>query len=146
DASIIANGKAFDIAIKDLQSINKKTIGLHATFIDQEKPTTSFSPYLMENDHFITSREVFLKKVLMRPSYAYRIIQKEVEAQVEKVLDSGLIISHLDSHQHLHIFPILSNLFISVCEKYGIPFIRVPLCDLCSSVKYAVNTFNWKLK
>ena len=38
----------------------------------------------------------------------------------------GFSISHLDSHQHLHMFPGLWNITLQLSNKYNIPIIRIP--------------------
>lgn len=51
-------------------------------------------------------------------------IEKEVCAQVEKILDYGVMISHFDSHRHVHFRRQLIPLFCKVAQKYHIARFR----------------------
>jgi len=49
-----------------------------------------------------------------------------LEAQIEKVMSHGIPISHLDSHQHLHMLPQILKMTIRLAKQYDIPAIRLP--------------------
>ena len=53
-------------------------------------------------------------------------VQREWAAQIEKVLDAGLPIDHLDGHGHLHVLPPLAGIVADLAEKYGIRAVRMP--------------------
>ena len=53
-------------------------------------------------------------------------IENEWSAQIEKMLALGLPITHIDSHQHLHVLPGLQDLVLKLATKYEIPAIRIP--------------------
>jgi len=50
----------------------------------------------------------------------------EYSAQVEKVMDLGVKITHLDSHQHLNLLPVVREAFVEVARKYSIRRMRMP--------------------
>jgi predicted glycoside hydrolase/deacetylase ChbG (UPF0249 family) len=51
-------------------------------------------------------------------------IEKELRAQIEKVLAAGIVVTHLDSHKHVHALPVLGRMGIRLARQYGIPAIR----------------------
>jgi len=51
-------------------------------------------------------------------------IEKELRAQIEKVLAAGIVATHLDSHKHVHALPVLGRMTIRLARQYGIPAIR----------------------
>jgi len=55
-----------------------------------------------------------------------RDIRCELEAQMVRVLDSGIHPTHLNSHQHVHCLPGVWKITLDIAKKYAIPFIRVP--------------------
>ena len=52
-------------------------------------------------------------------------VEREFEAQIEKVLKSGIVPSHIDSHHHVHRLPGVANVTMKVAKKYGIDKIRM---------------------
>ncbi len=53
-----------------------------------------------------------------------RALEKELCAQIEKVLDSGIHISHIDSHHHVHTSLMLMRLTPILSKRYGISKMR----------------------
>ncbi len=53
-------------------------------------------------------------------------VRRELAAQVEAVRSEGFAITHLDSHQHLHLWPSVARVVLDLCDTFGIPSIRVP--------------------
>jgi predicted glycoside hydrolase/deacetylase ChbG (UPF0249 family) len=51
-------------------------------------------------------------------------IERELRAQVEKVLAAGIAPTHLDSHKHVHALPRLGSMTIKLASEYGIPAVR----------------------
>lgn len=52
-------------------------------------------------------------------------IQKELQAQFDCFMNMGLKMTHIDSHQHVHLFPSVFNEVASLCEQAGLP-LRMP--------------------
>jgi predicted glycoside hydrolase/deacetylase ChbG (UPF0249 family) len=53
-------------------------------------------------------------------------IERELDAQIARVLRSGIRASHLDGHQHVHMLPGVRRVAGQLAKKYGIPAIRFP--------------------
>jgi hypothetical protein len=53
-----------------------------------------------------------------------REISKELQAQIECLLDSGVKISHLDSHHHIHTNYFMMGIIATLCKKYDIRRVR----------------------
>jgi predicted glycoside hydrolase/deacetylase ChbG (UPF0249 family) len=53
-------------------------------------------------------------------------IEKEFRAQLNIVLNAGLAITHLDSHQHLHALPAIFAIVVRLAVEYRIPAVRTP--------------------
>jgi predicted glycoside hydrolase/deacetylase ChbG (UPF0249 family) len=51
-------------------------------------------------------------------------LEREMEAQVARVHDAGLEMSHLDSHQHVHLHPSLLPLTLRLARRFGIRAVR----------------------
>jgi predicted glycoside hydrolase/deacetylase ChbG (UPF0249 family) len=53
-------------------------------------------------------------------------VRCELDAQIRKVLDCGVSVSHLDSHQHLHLLPGIWRIVTELARKYAISCVRRP--------------------
>lgn len=106
--SISANGRAFDDAVERLRDVPALEVGVHLTLVEERSLTTGRS--LPANYvHFILSS----KKV-----------EPELRAQIEKVLSTGLRVTHLNGHQHLHQWPSVFEIVQRVAEEYRIGYVR----------------------
>ena len=54
------------------------------------------------------------------------VLECEFRCQIETLLHSNFIPTHIDSHQHVHLFPGVSELVVMLAKEYGIPYIRLP--------------------
>ena len=69
-------------------------------------------------------REFLLRYVTGRISA--REVQRELRAQVQRAVDAGVRITHLDSHQHIHALPGIRRVVESLACDYGVPAVRWP--------------------
>ena len=58
----------------------------------------------------------------------------ELEAQFERFAATGLALSHVDSHLHMHVHPTLFRLLLPLAEKYGAQGLRLPRDDFWVSM------------
>lgn len=125
--SLIANGQSFADAIKLAKDNPELDIGIHLTLV-KEKPILGADhlPTIVDNsghlfrDGKIFTREYFLGKISLEE------VEQEFSAQFETILDHRIKITHIDSHQHLHILPRILDVTIKLAKKYNIKFIRFP--------------------
>tara|TARA_Y100000590_G_C15714085_1_gene1011297 strand:- start:493 stop:1329 length:837 start_codon:yes stop_codon:yes gene_type:complete len=129
DFSLMANGENFENTLRNIKSRNIKNVGCHICLVDQEKMLADDSKEILgTNNRFYKSSTPY--KFFFNSFFGKEIKQQcelEINKQISKILDHNLKISHLDSHQHTHLFPMLSSIFINACEKYKIKFLRQPI-------------------
>jgi hopanoid biosynthesis associated protein HpnK len=125
--SIMANGSAFDHAVRLARSTPSLDIGVHLTLINENPilpperlPTLVDSIGRMHNHAFGFTRRYLLGRINLEEAKA------ELESQIKMILQAGIIPSHLDSHQHLHMLPGVLKTVIELSRKYKIPVIRYP--------------------
>lgn len=53
-------------------------------------------------------------------------VRREFTAQLELVRELGLPITHLDAHQHLHLWPMVGRVVLELARRFGVPAVRVP--------------------
>src|SRR3989304_4906126 len=131
-ASLMANGNSFDHAVGIIHSNPNLDIGVHLTLVEG-KPIMAadkIPSLLNENGNLYTHAIKFTKKYfseVINLGEAY----EELNAQIRKVLDHGINISHIDSHQHIHMLPKILDLIIDLANQYNIKFIRLPKENIC---------------
>jgi chitin disaccharide deacetylase len=59
-----------------------------------------------------------------------RQIEREIAAQIERVVASGIQPTHLDTHKHTHMYPPVMKALAKVAGDYGIRNVRMPFENL----------------
>lgn len=72
---------------------------------------------------FHRKRELFMRSITGLLSA--RELEAEISAQIAVIHDSGIRISHVDGHKHLHQLPTVSTAVSRVLPRFGITRIRV---------------------
>jgi predicted glycoside hydrolase/deacetylase ChbG (UPF0249 family) len=127
-ATLMASGPAFDDAIRIALAHHTLGVGCHIVLTDgtpisppETIPTLlgpdrkTFRPKLT---HFI--RDLLLGRI------AEADIAREALAQIQKLQQHGITVSHLDTHKHTHIFPRVARPLLVVAERTSVPAIRNP--------------------
>lgn len=63
-------------------------------------------------------------------------LAQELEAQFNRFAASGLPLSHVDSHFHMHMHPAILNLVLPLALRYGARGLRLPRDDLRLAMSY----------
>jgi hopanoid biosynthesis associated protein HpnK len=125
--SIMASGRAFDDAVSKAAANPSLGLGVHLTLV-AERPVAQPEtvPSLVDREGlFAASYPRFINKYL-QGKVALADIRRELAAQVEKVIATGLTITHLDSHQHLHVLPGVIDTVLDIAVHYKIKALRIP--------------------
>jgi len=142
-ASIMACGSYFDEACRMLNGLGKQQIGVHLTLTGGLIPVsgskTLIGTLLGGVDTFVSAYKDFAK-LLVCGNVAKEEIFIELENQLKKVTDAGFVITHLDSHEHIHMFPVVLEVVIKLAKKYNVPYIRMPF------EKFRVVSKEFKIK
>jgi chitin disaccharide deacetylase len=107
-ASLMTNREGFDEAVQLARDNPRLGIGLH-----------------LDLDAFFEVQHGVGRLLRYRdPSVPMAAIIKETEAQIEKIMATGLPVKHLDGHHHVHLRPELFGSIAALTAKYKIPVIR----------------------
>lgn len=140
-ASLMVNQKYAKEAVAMALKMPNLSIGLHLN-LTNEFPAVSSSqlPLLTGKDNKF--RCGFIKLLLLsliKPAALKKEIRKEAEAQIKKALSLGINLSHIDSHRHVHMIPLIFKIIKSLAEKYNIPRIRYINESLYETLKTQKN-------
>lgn len=113
--SVVANGRAFDDAIARLRDVPTLEVGVHLTLVEEEPLTSGIR---------FPKKWPFFLPAYFSGAIGMDAIERELRAQIERVVATGLPVTHLNGHQHLHVLPALFSLVVSLAETYRIGYVR----------------------
>lgn len=121
--SLCTNGAAFDDAVRRLREAPRLGVGIHLTVVGGERPLESDLPTLAPSGRLPhTFAHLFRRLALGR--VRREELLREMKAQVARAMDAGLAVTHLDSHQHVHLHPSVLPVAIDVAHAFGIRAMR----------------------
>lgn len=126
-ASLMPTGSA----VKEAADLARKNpalgIGIHLTLV-AEKPLLApeMVPTLVNEKGFFWPNHIEFIKRYITGRISLSEVRAECEAQIGAVMQLGLNITHLDSHQHLHVLPGIFSLCLELAQKYHIRHMRLP--------------------
>jgi predicted glycoside hydrolase/deacetylase ChbG (UPF0249 family) len=99
--------------------------GLHLN-LTEGKPVSHYEriPSLAGPIGFLYHHPFELLIGILRRRVSETDLQREIGAQVEKALKSGVAISHIDGHKHVHVLPHVFRLICKIGPGYGITAVR----------------------
>ena len=125
-ATVMTGGIAFDDAIKLAKKIPDLGVGLHLTLANgnpilppQEIPSLVTAQGIFHADYV-----TFLKRYL-RGKISLAEVRSELAAQFEKFSRTGLTLTHVDSHQHLHHVPGIVEIVLELASAAGVGAMRI---------------------
>jgi predicted glycoside hydrolase/deacetylase ChbG (UPF0249 family) len=116
-ATMMASGAAFEDAVGLARSHPGLDIGVHLVLIGGE-PVASPGKALPA-----TTRELLWRLVSGSPR---GWIERELAAQVDRILQAGLRPTHVDTHKHTHLAPPVLEAVCGVAQRFSIPWVRRP--------------------
>ncbi len=115
DTSILACGGAFDDAVRLARENGIKEAGAHLS--------------LTEVRPLVLRRKIKNYAALAINLFFGRLSEDEVRsefrAQLDRIRSAGVEITHLDSHENIHILPRIQRIFAQLAAEYKIPAMRL---------------------
>src|SRR4030065_94425 len=142
--SKIANGETFEHAVLLSKQNKDLKVGVHLTLVAESpinRPDTIKS-LIGPDEKLLINYKSFLNRYILR-KINLNEVYIEWESQIQKVLNSGVVINHIDSHQHLHMLPGIFKETLDLAYKYKIKKIRMFHHDIINirNFKELVLTF-----
>lgn len=127
--SVLAIGPAFGSRARTLDDVPSLGVGVHLAVVGEDPPllTAAEIPTLVDRRGRL---ELSWRRFLPR-ALAGRVdaddLEREASAQIEAVSDAlpGRPLTHLDTHQHLHLWPPFGRLVVDLAVRRRIPAVRV---------------------
>jgi len=121
--SIMANMPGTAEALQRVAGLSgRASFGVHLNLCEG-KPLTLGGSLVDAAGGFHSKRTLFIKSVTR--GLVLRDVEREIAAQIGRVRDHGVRISHLDGHKHLHQLPIVSTAVANVLPRFAIRRVRI---------------------
>jgi len=130
-ATLMANGQAFDEAVKLAGSRPRLGVGCHIVLVDGT-PLVRDAATRTLLDGGSAGAPRFREGIARFAALALlgRLAPDEIEAeataQIRKLQSAGIAVTHLDSHKHTHMFPQVFRPLLRAAKACGVTAIRNP--------------------
>lgn len=135
-ATLLANAPGYDDAVRRISGYTGLSFGAHLNiteFLPLTRPQVFFDEGIVDGKGVFTG---LLTRSRPGPSPALKAaILREWEEQVTKVLDSGMRISHFDSHNHAHTLPWLFFTFKELQKRFRVRKVRGTFNRYCGGMR-----------
>jgi hopanoid biosynthesis associated protein HpnK len=135
--SLMVAGDAAAEAIALARATPTLAVGLHlvvecgqAVLPHKEIPHLVDGHGRFPNDPTRTGLRYFLSRTVQRE------LAREMAAQFDRFAAAGLPFSHVDSHLHTHVNPVIFDLLLPLAESYAAAGLRLPRDDLRLALSY----------
>jgi chitin disaccharide deacetylase len=124
-ATLMANMPGFAEAVALAKENPELGVGVHLNLLRglPLSDPAKIAPLLGPDGRFLVSPKKLLGRILSGKA-GREVLEREMRAQIEKVLRTGLKPSHLDSEKHMHAFPPVFRVAIDLAVEYGIGKVR----------------------
>ena len=129
-ASIVATGAAFESAVALVPQLEGLGIGIHLVLNEHPPvlPPNEITSLVTKNAQFPSRGRQFMNMAV--DSRTSNDALKEWDAQISKVLATGIRLDHIDGHGHCHAHPRVACAVVTLAKRYGIPGVRMPVESL----------------
>jgi predicted glycoside hydrolase/deacetylase ChbG (UPF0249 family) len=122
--SLMVNMPDAERAVRLAQQTPSLDVGIHLNITEGVPvlPSEKVPTLVNSTGEFLPDKKLIpkIKKFRVSPFE----IEAEFSAQISKMLDMGIRPTHLDSHHHVHIYPLSAWAFKRVTKKFGIKKVR----------------------
>jgi hopanoid biosynthesis associated protein HpnK len=129
-STLMANGPAFEDAVRLAKSVPRLSVGCHIVLIDGEPVLDPELLPSLTSAHSGGGRFGDGLKSFAARALAGRLgpgqIEAEAGAQIRKLQAAGITVSHLDTHKHTHLFPAVLRPLLRAARACGVNAIRNP--------------------
>lgn len=126
--SVLAVGRAFDGAARLAREQPDLELGAHLALVGEDPPLLPPGriPSLVDAD----GRFPLSYRAVVGRGLARRLdpadLRRELGAQLEQVRGIGVPVTHVDTHQHTHLWPGVARVVVDLAREFGIPVVRLP--------------------
>jgi hopanoid biosynthesis associated protein HpnK len=127
-ASLMAGAPAAADAVARARGMAGLRVGLHLVLVEgaPTAPRAEIPDLVDGAGRLRTDLAVYGLAIMIRPKVR-RQIRSEIRAQFEAFRATGLVLDHVNAHQHYHLHPAITAEILDIGRDYGMRALRVPL-------------------
>lgn len=122
---VMANGPALEKWLDPLKSLRSFSLGVHLNATLGRPLTLQMRDALRASDGEFPLKGTLMSALLLGRINA-GVLLNEWRAQIQRCLDLGLKLQFLNSHEHVHMLPLLYSKVRQLATEFGIPHVRAP--------------------
>lgn len=136
-ASLMVNGEACHQAVEISRQLPAMAVGMHVV-VTKGKAALPYKdiPHLVDRKGYFPDQPVRAGLNYFFSKAAQHELTLELSAQFERFASTGLVLDHINGHEHMHIHPTVFKLCISFARDYGAAGIRIPRDDFGKAVRF----------
>ena len=126
-ASLMVGGAAAADAVERARRLPRLRVGLHLVLVEGRPvlPPAEVPDLVDERGEFLDDLFAAGLRFFFRPG-SRRQLEAEIRAQFEAFRATGLVLDHVNAHNHMHLHPTVLRLLIEVGREHGLDAVRIP--------------------
>jgi chitin disaccharide deacetylase len=126
DASLMVNGQGFEDAVALARAHPTLSVGMHLVLVQGYAVTPAGEiPILVDGDGLFGNNAPWTGLRYFVTPGARAQLRREITAQLDKFMATGLPLSHVDGHMTIHMHPSVLAILLDVASRYGIRAVRL---------------------
>jgi chitin disaccharide deacetylase len=130
-ASMLVNLDDFEETVARARSFGRLPLGLHLNFT-MGRPLTGAPSLTSRGGDFYGLATLVKRASLGMVDSAD--VARECAAQLDRIAEAGIAVTHLDSHRHIHVHPALFAPVTETATSRGVRAVRAPLEPISTNI------------
>jgi len=136
-ASLMVTGEAVEEAVVLAKTHPRLAVGLHLVLVcGKSAASPSEIPHLVDNAGRFPTQPIRAGLKYQFNRQARQELRFEIRAQLKRFLSTGLPLSHVDGHLHMHIHPVVLRALVEISTEFDIKAIRLPYEELSLALRF----------
>ncbi|PSB29444.1 hopanoid biosynthesis-associated protein HpnK [Stenomitos frigidus] len=143
--SLMVTGDAFEEAVALAKAHSTLAVGLHLVLAcGRSVLSPTQIPHLVDTQGSFSNQPEKAGLYYHFNAAARRELPLEIRAQLEKFRQTGLPLSHVDGHVHVHVQPVVLHHLVRLAKEFNIRFMRLPFEE--ASIAIQADRSEWITK
>lgn len=127
-ASLMVTAPAAEDAVARAKGLPSLGVGLHLTLVDGRPalPPEEIPDLVTSEGRLRLDLAALGTRIFFLP-HVQKQVEREIRAQLDRFIATGLRLDHVDGHHHFHQHPSIVGILARIAQEYGIRSVRRPV-------------------